>query len=157
MISRLERLVTGQDVFTNTEILFIIDVLEDDDIVSQVDGLFLRHREVGEGILKRILEYDPSYLNASYLLVHLLESSGRHREAEERLKSSVELYPEEALLAVKYADFLHNYGRDDEAEVILKCIEFEEINDKDLGLMGHKLSDMLVLLESSFEGGFEVN
>jgi len=120
MISRLERLVTGREAFTDTEILFIIDVLEDEDIVSQVDGLFLRYREVGESILKRVLSYDPSYLNASYLLVRLLESSGRYREAEEWLKSSVELYPEEALLVARYGDFLHNYGRDDEADVLFQ-------------------------------------
>ena len=119
-LSRLERLLSGREDFTHAEISFIEDILEDEDIVSQVDGLFLKYREVGEGILRIILDCDPSYLNASFLLILLLESSGRHQEAEEQHKKSIELYPDEAFLAAKYGQFLHNYGRDEEAETLFQ-------------------------------------
>lgn len=38
--------------------------------------------------------------------------------------------------------------RNDEAELIQCCIEFEETNCKDIGLIGHKLSYMLYMLEN---------
>lgn len=37
--------------------------------------------------------------------------------------------------------------REDEAEIVQRCMEFEEINSKDMGLVGHKLGFMLHMLE----------
>lgn len=38
--------------------------------------------------------------------------------------------------------------REEDAELIQCCMEFEEINDKDIGLIGHKLGYMLHILET---------
>ena len=38
--------------------------------------------------------------------------------------------------------------RKEDAELIQCCMEFEEINDKDIGLIGHKLGYMLHILET---------
>ena len=77
-----------------------------------------------------------------------------------------EFFPQE-LAAVRdqhyngsWEDF-HNamveQGKTEEAEVVTKCVAFEEANDKDLGLIGHKLGYMLIMLEERLGVSFEIN
>jgi hypothetical protein len=48
-------------------------------------------------------------------------------------------------------------GKTEEADIVSKCVEFEETNDKDLGLVGHKLGFTLVMLEERLGVSFEIN
>ena len=44
-----------------------------------------------------------------------------------------------------------------EIDVIERCIKFEKINDKDIGLVGHKLSYIIQMLDESESIGMEKN
>lgn len=48
-------------------------------------------------------------------------------------------------------------GRNEEAEVIDKCIIFEEENKKDLGLVGHKLGRTLYMIENQYQDDLGIN
>jgi len=67
-----------------------------------------------------------------------------------------EFYPEH-LAALKdqsydgswtnFYDALIEEERKDEAEIVQRCIQFEAVNSKDIGFVGHKLSYMLHMLD----------
>ena len=47
--------------------------------------------------------------------------------------------------------------RFEDAEIVVRCKEFEKINNKDIGLVGHKLNYMLNLLNETLGGNLETN
>jgi tetratricopeptide (TPR) repeat protein len=117
VLSRLEELVLGGGEVHEGDLLFVKEVLENPDLpYSRVEGLFLRHRRVGENLLRRMSEVYPEDLNASTLLIRVLGADGRYPEAEEQFKRTTGRHPEDAWLYTRYASFLRDLGRRDEAE-----------------------------------------
>ena len=57
----------------------------------------------------------------------------------------------------KFFKAMQEEQRFEEAEVVEKCHEFEKINGKDIGLVGHKLNYMLNMLEEGLGSNFEIN
>lgn len=47
----------------------------------------------------------------------------------------------------KFRDAMVSEGQEDDAEIVQCCMQFEETNAKDIGLVGHKLGYMLHMLE----------
>lgn len=43
----------------------------------------------------------------------------------------------------EYFEDLLEEGKEDEAEIVARCVEFESLNKKDVGLVGHKLDSVL--------------
>jgi len=78
----------------------------------------------------------------------------------------LEIYPEQ-LAALRdqlyngswetFCEAMEEEGRDDMADVALKCMKFENQNDKDLGFVGHKLGHILDLLGSQESNAVEIN
>ena len=117
VLRRLEELVMGDGEVHGGDLLFVKEVLEDPDIpYSRVEGLFLRHRRVGESLLRKMSEVYPEDLNVSTLYIRVLKADGRYQEAEEQLKRAIGRYPEDAWLYTEYASFLQDMGRRNEAE-----------------------------------------
>jgi len=111
VLSRLEELVLGSGKVHEGDILFVKEVLEDPDLpYLKVYGLFLRHRRVGESLLRRMSEVYPEDLNASTLLIRVLGADGRYPEDEEQFKRTIGRYPEDAWLYTRYASFLRDLG-----------------------------------------------
>jgi hypothetical protein len=44
-----------------------------------------------------------------------------------------------------------------EADVVRRCVKFEKTNDKDIGLVGHKLSYIVQMLDESANVNMEMN
>ncbi len=117
VLRRLEELVMGGGEIHGGDLLFVKEVLVDQDFpYSRVLGLFLRHRRGGESLLRRMSDADPEDLNVSTLLIRVLEADGRYQEAEEHFKRLIGRYPEDAWLYTRYASFFRDLGRRDEAE-----------------------------------------
>jgi len=57
----------------------------------------------------------------------------------------------------RFREALEEEQRFEEADVVAKCYEFERINKKDIGLVGHKLGYMLNMLDESLGSNFDVN
>jgi hypothetical protein len=57
----------------------------------------------------------------------------------------------------KFRKALEEEQRFEEADVITKCYEFEKINKKDMGLVGHKLGYMLNMLSEGLGSNFDIN
>jgi hypothetical protein len=79
----------------------------------------------------------------------------------------LQLFNPEQLAAVRDQHYMGSWDtfyqemkdsdREEEATVIEKCREFEKINNKDIGFVGHKLSSMLNMLDESLSNTFDVN
>jgi hypothetical protein len=78
----------------------------------------------------------------------------------------IEIYPEQ-LAALRdqlyngswrdFRDAMTREGRDDMADVALRCMKFEKNNSKDIGLVGHKLGFILNMLGEQQYGELEIN
>jgi hypothetical protein len=80
---------------------------------------------------------------------------------------AADIYPEQ-LTALKdqiyngswkdFRDMMSEEGKEDVADIILRCMKFEKKNNKDLGLVGHKLGFMLEVLDEYYgDENLEVN
>jgi hypothetical protein len=56
-----------------------------------------------------------------------------------------------------YYNDMISMNKDDEANIIIKCIEFERVNLKDLGFVGHKLNLIFQVLENTSRNYSNVN
>ena len=79
----------------------------------------------------------------------------------------VNIYPEQ-LAALRdqlyngswseFRDAMFAEGKEDVAEIALRCMKFEKKNKKDIGLIGHKLGFFLELIDEHYDAGpLEVN
>jgi len=117
VLSRLEKLLTGSRKAHEEDLLFVKEVLEDPDLPQlRVDGLFLRHKRVGESLLRRMCKVYPENLNAPILLARVHAADGRYQEAEMEFKKVIGQHPGNAWLIACYASFLRELGRRGEAE-----------------------------------------
>jgi tetratricopeptide (TPR) repeat protein len=116
-LSFLRGLLSRQDKKYSTQDIEMVRKLLGDNSISDyyIMGIFLRHSEEAERVLRRMIEEDPHDLSTIYMLANLLNKIGRYHDAEELYQKMIE-EADDTISRIDYSHFLEEQGRYMEAE-----------------------------------------